>query len=175
MAKGYLDGFCVGEPWNTLAMQRSAGTIVALTTDLAPAHPDKVLAVRRAVLESKRRSLGLLVRGCLCACAFCEKPENRFAVAKMLAGKAYLDLPVEVIDASLSIDERSRRSDRAPHRPADWHMRSIAPASVRPSVAHARWLLDQMYRWNEIAPDVDRDRIARRATETEVFEEVEQP
>jgi ABC-type nitrate/sulfonate/bicarbonate transport system substrate-binding protein len=35
----HLDGFCVGEPWNTVAARAGYGTAVAATTDVLPAHP----------------------------------------------------------------------------------------------------------------------------------------
>ena len=54
MARGYVEGFCVGEPWNTLAQQNSAGQIVAATTDILPQHPEKVLAVTRRWLEENQ-------------------------------------------------------------------------------------------------------------------------
>jgi len=47
LADGQLDGFCVGEPFNTLAARQGAGAVVAITTDILPSHPEKVLAVSR--------------------------------------------------------------------------------------------------------------------------------
>lgn len=40
---GYLDGYCVGEPWASLAVAAEAGACVATSADLAPLHPEKVL------------------------------------------------------------------------------------------------------------------------------------
>src|SRR2546423_39513 len=44
LASGYLDGFCVGEPWNTAAELDGTGRVVAATPDVAPGHPNKVVA-----------------------------------------------------------------------------------------------------------------------------------
>src|SRR6266850_1427849 len=44
---GHLDGFCVGEPWNSVAVQARAGWCVAATAELEPGNPEKVLMVRR--------------------------------------------------------------------------------------------------------------------------------
>ncbi|MEO6740606.1 MAG: CmpA/NrtA family ABC transporter substrate-binding protein, partial [Chthoniobacteraceae bacterium] len=48
---GHLDGFCVGEPWNSLAVMSRAGWVVARSAELAPLHPEKVLMVRRNFAE----------------------------------------------------------------------------------------------------------------------------
>ncbi len=43
LADGQLDGLCVGEPWNAVAEARGAGKTVALTSQIWPDHPEKVL------------------------------------------------------------------------------------------------------------------------------------
>ena len=43
---GHLDGFCVGEPWNSMAVHAKAGWIAATSADLDPGHPEKILMVR---------------------------------------------------------------------------------------------------------------------------------
>ncbi|HLX72715.1 MAG TPA: CmpA/NrtA family ABC transporter substrate-binding protein, partial [Verrucomicrobiae bacterium] len=40
---GYIDGFCAGEPWTSLAVEAQAGVCVATSRELAPLHPEKVL------------------------------------------------------------------------------------------------------------------------------------
>jgi ABC-type nitrate/sulfonate/bicarbonate transport system substrate-binding protein len=51
MEKSHLDGFCVGEPWASLAVRTGAGEIVALSSDLAPGHAEKVLMLHARVAE----------------------------------------------------------------------------------------------------------------------------
>src|SRR6266850_6607819 len=48
---GNLDGFCVGEPWNSVAVQTRAGWCVTTSAELDPGHPEKVLMVRRDFAE----------------------------------------------------------------------------------------------------------------------------
>src|SRR4029079_19682265 len=50
---GHLDVFCVGEPWNSVAVQSRAGWCVAASAELAPGHPEKVLMVRRDFAEAR--------------------------------------------------------------------------------------------------------------------------
>ena len=46
LRKGQLDGFCVGAPWNSLAVAAGAGTILHHGPDLVRDCPEKVLAFR---------------------------------------------------------------------------------------------------------------------------------
>jgi two-component system, oxyanion-binding sensor len=46
LRKGQLDGFCVGEPWNSLAVAAGAGTILHQGPDIVRDCPEKVLAFR---------------------------------------------------------------------------------------------------------------------------------
>src|SRR4051812_39247430 len=43
---GLLDGFCVGSPWNSLAVDAKLGSIVAFGVDIARRAPEKVLALQ---------------------------------------------------------------------------------------------------------------------------------
>src|SRR6266436_4120422 len=43
---GQIDGFCVGEPWNSVAVDAGVGAIVAPTTAIWPYSPEKVLGCR---------------------------------------------------------------------------------------------------------------------------------
>jgi ABC-type nitrate/sulfonate/bicarbonate transport system substrate-binding protein len=46
LRKGQLDGFCVGAPWNSLAVAAGAGTILHQGPDIVRDCPEKVLAFR---------------------------------------------------------------------------------------------------------------------------------
>ena len=46
MRAGQIDGFCVGEPWNSVAVEAGVGAIVAPTTAIWPLSPEKVLGCR---------------------------------------------------------------------------------------------------------------------------------
>src|SRR5208337_1747441 len=45
---GYIDGYCVEEPWNSMAAQAGVGVCVATSAELTPLHPEKVLTVRQS-------------------------------------------------------------------------------------------------------------------------------
>ncbi len=45
LARGVIDGFCVGEPWNTVAVEQGIGTVAASGYHLWNNAPEKVLGV----------------------------------------------------------------------------------------------------------------------------------
>jgi len=151
-AEGFLDGFCVGEPWNTLAEQENQGSIVAATTQIVPDHPEKVLAVSRRWLEGHRDVAERLVRATLRGCAYCAEASRAADLARMLSEARYLDVPLEVIARTLTAS------------PAGF--RSWAAHTTFPSVTHAVWLLDRMRDWGRVSHATDFVEAARASVDT---------
>ena len=40
LERGSIDGYCVGEPWNTLAQSRGSGQILATKNDIWASSPE---------------------------------------------------------------------------------------------------------------------------------------
>jgi ABC-type nitrate/sulfonate/bicarbonate transport system substrate-binding protein len=87
---GHLDGFCVGEPWNSAAVQAQDGWVVATSAELAPGHPEKVLMVRRDFAEQRPEEHLALVAALLDACKWCDAPENREQLVATLTRPDYV-------------------------------------------------------------------------------------
>jgi ABC-type nitrate/sulfonate/bicarbonate transport system substrate-binding protein len=151
MLAGTLDGFCVGEPWGTLAEARGVGRIVAATIDLLPAHPEKVLAVNRHWLGRSPHAAVALVRAIVRACGFCNDRTNARRVAEVLSRPGYLDVPADLLARSMS------------HRAAPRH----DPAATSP--AHAAWILNEMIRWGHLPPHTDVTAAARASVDTDIY------
>jgi two-component system, oxyanion-binding sensor len=158
LTRGYVDGFCVGEPWNTLAERAGAGRIVALTTDVLPAHPEKVLAVTRPWLESRRDVLEPMIRAILRGCAYCEQDANEGDLAELLARPGYLNADVDLIGQSLKLVR--------PKLPRTGRPRSAATNSTFPSKTHYAWVASQMRRWGLLPENFDATAIAGRCADT---------
>jgi nitrate/nitrite transport system substrate-binding protein len=152
MDAGTLDGFCVGEPWGTLAEARGVGRIVAVTGDLLAAHPEKVLAVNRHWLARSPHAAIALVRAIVRGCAFCFERQNAARVAEVLSRPGYLDIPAELLARAMS------------HRAAPRH----DPASTFPSAAHTEWILSEMIRWGHLPTDSDVTAAARASINTDM-------
>ena len=152
LSEGLLDGYCVGEPWNTLAGVRQQGAAVVATTQIVPDHPEKVLAVSRRWLGGHRAQAERLVRATLRGCAYCHDPSHASVLAGMLADPKYLDVPADVLTQSLTA--------------AGAGFRSWAPSTTFPSATHVVWLLDRMLQWGHLPDGVDRLAVAQASTDT---------
>jgi len=101
---GNLDGFCVGEPWNSVAVQSRAGWCVAASAELAPGHPEKIFMVRRDFSEKRDAEHIALIAALLEACEFCDVPDNREEIIATLAQPAYVNVPASALRRGFSAD-----------------------------------------------------------------------
>jgi ABC-type nitrate/sulfonate/bicarbonate transport system substrate-binding protein len=169
LKSGYVEGFCVGEPWNTLARQEGAGEIVAVTTDIVPEHPEKVLAVSQRWLDRNGPLTTAIIRAVLRGCAFCEDERNAQALAELLARPQYLNASREVIHSALTLDQTVAQGPGSVARSSDWRVRSFAPSATFPSKTHPAWLASQMVRWGHLRRDADIVGMARGCAETSFY------
>jgi nitrate/nitrite transport system substrate-binding protein len=150
---GTIDGFCVGEPWSSVAVQRGSGAIVATKRDLWSGAPEKVLAVTQAWARRHPRTHRALLRALLRAAVWCDEPASRVELARLLSGRGYIEAPVEALLPSLT-----GRLDLVPGgRPRelpDFHSFHRAAATF-PWRSHAAWIVAQMLRWGQLEKAVD--------------------
>lgn len=142
LAAGDIDGYCVGEPWNSLAHQLGLGRIVATAADIRPGRIGKVVAVRRDWADDNPDPLDALMRALLAACSWIDRPENRPEVAAILARPDYLNAPVAAVRAGLEA------------------IRFYGDLPNRPDPAQALWYIEQMTRWKHLAGQSDRSAVA---------------
>ena len=98
---GYIDGFCAGEPWTTLAVEAGAAVCVATSAQLAPLHPEKVFTVRQDFAQHRADEHERLLAALLEACAFCDRPENHATLAEILSRPQYVNAPADCLRQSL--------------------------------------------------------------------------
>lgn len=99
---GHIDGCCVGEPWNSLAVFSGAGFCVATSTSLAPRHVEKALMVRASFAATRSLEHAALVAAVREACEFCQTPGNQERITETLAQREYLDTPAPILMKSMS-------------------------------------------------------------------------
>jgi ABC-type nitrate/sulfonate/bicarbonate transport system substrate-binding protein len=90
---GNLDGFCVGEPWNSMAVQARAGWIAATTAQLDAMHPEKVLMLRGDFAANRHAEHVALIAALLEACEYCDLPENHGHLTEVLSHPAHVGVP----------------------------------------------------------------------------------
>jgi ABC-type nitrate/sulfonate/bicarbonate transport system substrate-binding protein len=101
MQEGQIDGFCVGEPWNSASALAGEGWVAATSADLDPLHPEKVLIATESFIQEKPEEYAAMRDAILEACKYCDKPANRPAVAELLHAERLFVLPIDVLRNSL--------------------------------------------------------------------------
>jgi ABC-type nitrate/sulfonate/bicarbonate transport system substrate-binding protein len=143
---GHIDGFCVGEPWNSLAVAEGIGRIVATNSQLLPHGVEKVLAVPPA-LAANTATLGALLRTLAAAAAWADERANAAELARMLAAPAYLNVPAALIEDALlgrlTLGDGERLDD-----PDFLYFGRHAGSAPRED--EAIWLYAQMVRWGQL-------------------------
>lgn len=99
---GHIDGFCVGEPWSTVAIESRIGWCAAVSAELAPGHPEKVLVVRKDFAEECALVHEALIAALLDAGEYCQQPENREQVISVLARREFLACDAEALRPGLT-------------------------------------------------------------------------
>ena len=102
LAAGHLDGFCAGEPWNSLTVKEGNGWIAATSRTIAPGHPEKVLVARSEFARQRNDEHVALIAALLEACDWCATPANHAALAELLAERRHVGVPAAVIRHGLS-------------------------------------------------------------------------
>ncbi len=101
LAAGTIDGYCAGEPWNTLAVREDAGWCPTWSAAQSPGHIEKVLMVTRRFADTRAAEHSALVAALAEAGAWCDEPQNREPLAQLLSDARYLNLSARVIAPAL--------------------------------------------------------------------------
>jgi NitT/TauT family transport system ATP-binding protein len=163
---GLVDGFCVGEPWNSLAVGEGLGSVVATQAQLFPGAAEKVLAVRTEFAESSSERMSRLLRALDRAAAWADDAVQHPALAAHLARPDYLDVPQPLIAAALNgrlpFGLQSPRDDRD-------FMYFHRRAANLPSMADGLWSYAQMVRWGQLAPSPRQQRLAGAVFRSDLY------
>ncbi|MCJ2096350.1 ABC transporter substrate-binding protein [Methylobacterium sp. J-072] len=146
LARGLVDGYCAGAPWNDVAVAAGHGRIAAFGCDLAPDAPEKVLALS-ARLDGATLPL---VRAVARAGQWCADPANRTDLVHRLAHRSYLNLDAELIGRAFAGD--AVLDSAGATRPVPGHL-DLGASVQAPRPEAASWLVAQMRASRQITRD----------------------
>ena len=109
---GYLDGYCVGEPWTSVAVEAGVGVCLETSAHLAPLHPEKALVVRRDFAERRADVHERLIAALIEASLHCDDCGNAEALCDILAQPQFINAPVECLRPGLIGPFTSRSGQR---------------------------------------------------------------
>lgn len=120
LKSGVIDGYCVGEPWNTIAVQQGSGVIAAIGTRLWQDAPEKLLCVTEQWHQNNPVSHLNLRLALMQAGEWLGDAGNRLKAAEIMASAAFLDLDQQALIPSLTGQIVMNKGGAAVHIP-DFH------------------------------------------------------
>jgi ABC-type nitrate/sulfonate/bicarbonate transport system substrate-binding protein len=98
---GHIDGYCVGEPWNSESVLSGIGWVPTTSAELSHGHPEKVLLVSDRFIEERKEETLRLVAALLESCVQCQEPFFRADLIDILSLSKYTGASREVLANSL--------------------------------------------------------------------------
>ncbi|HAF01854.1 MAG TPA: nitrate transporter, partial [Methylophilaceae bacterium] len=169
MRIGNMDGYCVGEPWNARAIYDKVGYTVATTQDIWTDHPEKVLGTTAEFAAKNPNTALALTKAILEASRYIDATANRESVAKLIAGKAYVNAPEEVILGRFlgHYDNGIGKKWEDPN-----YMKFFNDGKVSyPYLSDGMWFLTQHKRWGLLKSDPDYLAVAKKVNRIDIYTE----
>jgi two-component system, oxyanion-binding sensor len=157
LASGHVDAFCVGAPWNSVAVDEGIGRILHFGSDIVARASEKVFAVRSQWATQHPDTVRKLVRALERGGALAAQPEHHDEVAHLIAAR--IDVAPEVVRRTLTGTLKVAPDGSQRH---DLNYLLIGGSAARPDRTQAAWLYAQMVRWGQ-APMSDALCAAARA------------
>ncbi|MGC9160229.1 CmpA/NrtA family ABC transporter substrate-binding protein [Acidithiobacillus sp.] len=153
---GKIVGYCVGEPWNSLAARKGVGMPIVGSSELWSNVLEKVLGVREAWARQHPETHLALIRSIVEAARILDSAAGRREAAPLVA--AHIGVDPAVVELSL-LGQVPGLAGPAP----DFHVFHRYAANF-PWRSHALWFLQQMRLAGQCAADPD-----ARATAWQVY------
>jgi NitT/TauT family transport system ATP-binding protein len=168
LANGHIDAFCVGAPWNSIAVDLGVGHILHFVSDILVRAAEKVLAVRQNWSEKNPQIVAALIRAAFRAAEFIELPENRAETAAILSHPERLAVDAEVIQRTL--DGRLKISPDGTMRESSRYLLVGRERAARPDPVQAAWLYAQMVRWGQTAVSPEALKVAKAVFRPDLYD-----
>ncbi|MGX9575843.1 CmpA/NrtA family ABC transporter substrate-binding protein [Mesorhizobium sp. f-mel] len=147
LAAGRIDGYCAGEPWNSVSVVAGTGHIATVKAAIWKTSPEKVVGVRKAWAEKHPEALSALLRALHHAARWCQDPANRGELAALMAQPSFLGvspaLQMPILTGHLALGGGAELTVEDFFLP-------FGKAANFPWKSHALWFYTQMVRWGQI-------------------------
>ncbi len=149
IAAGLIDGYCVGEPWNSAAVAKGTGWVVATSEDIIPNQPEKVLLFAENFIDRHSDQAQAILAALSEACAICDSDDNRAEVAHTLAESGFFTGCENILKRSLvgPFDFGTGKTINA----SSFHIFHRREANL-PTHERGRWLVSEFINHGLILP-----------------------
>ena len=167
LAAGEVDGICVGEPWNSVAVERGVGRIVAVTARIWRRGVEKVLAMPTARMETDPELVHRVIRALYNAGKAFIDPRRLEENGAILARSEYIDGHASLIERAIS-DRIKLSAGTEPLHIPDFMFQHREAANF-PWVSQAAWLYAQMARAGHVKKSAKDYAAAKRVFRPDVY------
>lgn len=167
LRSGEVDGFCVGEPWSSVAVAEGVGRIIALGCRIWQRGVEKVLGCRTDWAEANEEVLAALIRALDRAARWTGDPANHADLAAMLAKPQYLARPAALIQGA--IDGRLAMARGMSPTEAPDFLLFYKDAANFPWESQALWIYSQMVRWGQVTQSGEAEAAVRRVFRPDLY------
>jgi nitrate/nitrite transport system substrate-binding protein len=172
MKVGNMDGYCVGEPWNGVAVKQGIGFTEISTQDIWKHHPEKALVVNKNFSDTRREDLKLVMKAVLEACKWLDNRANRKRAAEVIGRVSYVNAPADVIEARL-MGDYNLGCDQGMEIYTDNYMMFHRNGETNlPRKGHAIWFMAQYLRFDYLKDAPDYKAIADKIILQDLYKEV---
>ncbi|WP_292671411.1 CmpA/NrtA family ABC transporter substrate-binding protein [Mesorhizobium sp.] len=172
LAAGRIDGYCVGEPWNSASVVAGTGHIVTVKALLWRNSPEKVVGVRKAWAEQNPDALAALLRALHHSARWCQDPANRGELAALMAQPSVLGLSpalqMPILTGHVALGGGAELAVEDFFLP-------FGKAANFPWKSHALWFYTQMVRWGHVAHTPENLAIARDCYRPDLYRSALKP
>ncbi|MCW5690976.1 MAG: ABC transporter substrate-binding protein [Pseudolabrys sp.] len=166
LTSGHVDCFCVGAPWNSVAVDNGIGHILHFSTDIVRRMSEKVLAVRRNWAGDNPETLSALIRALAKAAAYAEDPDHRAAVCDTIGKR--IGATAEVVSRTLKGVLKTTTEGET--RSSDDYILLERTGANRPDRAHAAWMYADMVRWRQTPLSSELQTIAENVFRPDLYD-----
>jgi nitrate/nitrite transport system substrate-binding protein len=172
MKVGNMDGYCVGEPWNGVAVKQGVGFTEIATQDIWKHHPEKALVVNKKFSEERREDLKNVMKAVLEACKWLDNRANRKKAAEVIGKIPYVNAPADVIEARLMGDYNLGCDQGTEIYTDDYMFFHRNGETNYPRKSYGIWFMAQYLRFEYLKEAPDYKAIADKLIMQDLYKEV---
>lgn len=164
---GQIDGCCVGEPWNQVAVREGLGRVLVTKYELWNNSPEKVLGVSEEWALQNPYTHQALLMALIEAAQWVDRPENRIEVVELIAQPRFVNAPRDIVRTSMLGTFQYARTE-FPRALPDFNVFHRYSANF-PWRSHALWFLTQMIRWGQVDRAIDMRAVAEQVYRPDLY------
>jgi nitrate/nitrite transport system substrate-binding protein len=170
MRVGNMDGFCVGEPWNSRAILDGIGVTAITTQDIWKDHPEKTLGTTAEFVKKNPNTCRAVIMAVLEASRWIDASlANKMKMADTVAEKSYINTGVEAINQRI-LGRYNNGMGKTWDDPNP--MRFFNDGAVNfPYLSDGMWFITQHKRWGLIKEHPDYLAVAKQINQIDLYKQ----